>query len=624
MAKKGYKYLDEIDSPEDLRRLAVPELETLAAEIRDFMVAELSVNPGHFASSFGAVELAIALHYVYDTPEDKVVWDVGHQAYAHKILTGRRECFHTNRKLGGISGFPRMEESPYDAFGAGHASVSISAALGMAQANKLQDIRRNVVAVIGDGALTGGLAYEGLNNAGASNADMLVILNDNNMSISPNVGALKEYLLGITTSKRYNRLKNRVWNAMSGVPRLRRTIQNFGEVVKQSILKQSNLFESLNFRYFGPIDGHDLKSLVRVLGDMRNIPGPKLLHVVTKKGKGYEPAEKNPPIWHAPGKFDPATGTLLASPTADQPARYQDVFGHTLLELARLDKRVVGVTPAMLTGSSMDILQREMPQRCFDVGIAEGHAVTFSAGLAAGGMVPFCNIYSSFIQRAYDHIIHDAVIQQLPVIFCLDRAGLVGEDGVTHHGAFDTLPGLTVAAPANEAELRDMMYTALLSGVPFAIRYPRGRGTGADWSGAFRRLETGRGETLRKGEDTVVLAIGTVVNDALQAAARAEKEGISTEVVNMRFAKPLDTALLHDVGKRFRRIVTVEDGTVEGGMGSAVAEFISSHGYGSEIIRLGIPDKFIHHGTIAELKRLCGYDTEGILTAIRRTADKQQ
>ena len=516
-----------------------------------------------------------------------------------------------------------MEESPYDAFGAGHASVSISAALGMAQANKLQDIRRNVVAVIGDGALTGGLAYEGLNNAGASNADMLVILNDNNMSISPNVGALKEYLLGITTSKRYNRLKNRVWNAMSGVPRLRRTIQNFGEVVKQSILKQSNLFESLNFRYFGPIDGHDLKSLVRVLGDMRNIPGPKLLHVVTKKGKGYEPAEKNPPIWHAPGKFDPATGTLLASPTADQPARYQDVFGHTLLELARLDKRVVGVTPAMLTGSSMDILQREMPQRCFDVGIAEGHAVTFSAGLAAGGMVPFCNIYSSFIQRAYDHIIHDAVIQQLPVIFCLDRAGLVGEDGVTHHGAFDlaflrTLPGLTVAAPANEAELRDMMYTALLSGVPFAIRYPRGRGTGADWSGAFRRLETGRGETLRKGEDTVVLAIGTVVNDALQAAARAEKEGISTEVVNMRFAKPLDTALLHDVGKRFRRIVTVEDGTVEGGMGSAVAEFISSHGYGSEIIRLGIPDKFIHHGTIAELKRLCGYDTEGILTAIRR------
>ncbi len=629
MAKKGYKYLDEIDSPEDLRRLAVPELETLAAEIRDFMVAELSVNPGHFASSFGAVELAIALHYVYDTPEDKVVWDVGHQAYAHKILTGRRECFHTNRKLGGISGFPRMEESPYDAFGAGHASVSISAALGMAQANKLQDIRRNVVAVIGDGALTGGLAYEGLNNAGASNADMLVILNDNNMSISPNVGALKEYLLGITTSKRYNRLKNRVWNAMSGVPRLRRTIQNFGEVVKQSILKQSNLFESLNFRYFGPIDGHDLKSLVRVLGDMRNIPGPKLLHVVTRKGKGYEPAEKNPPIWHAPGKFDPATGTLLASPTADQPARYQDVFGHTLLELARLDKRVVGVTPAMLTGSSMDILQREMPQRCFDVGIAEGHAVTFSAGLAAGGMVPFCNIYSSFIQRAYDHIIHDAVIQQLPVIFCLDRAGLVGEDGVTHHGAFDlaflrTLPGLTVAAPANEAELRDMMYTALLSGVPFAIRYPRGRGTGADWSGAFRRLETGRGETLRKGEDTVVLAIGTVVNDALQAAARAEKEGISTEVVNMRFAKPLDTALLHDVGKRFRRIVTVEDGTVEGGMGSAVAEFISSHGYGSEIIRLGIPDKFIHHGTIAELKRLCGYDTEGILTAIRRTADKQQ
>lgn len=628
MAKTVYKYLDRINSPEDLRRLSVAELEALAGELRSFMVSELCVNPGHLGSSLGAVELAIALHYVYDTPYDKVVWDVGHQAYAHKILTGRREQFHTNRKLGGISGFPRMEESPYDAFGAGHASVSISAALGMAQANKLQGIERNVIAVIGDGAMTGGLAYEGLNNAGASNADMLVILNDNNMSISPNVGALKEYLLGITTSKHYNRLKNRVWNAMSGVPRMRRAIQNFGNVVKQSILKQSNLFESLNFRYFGPVDGHDIRSLVRVLGDMRSIPGPKLLHAVTKKGKGYKPAESNPPIWHAPGRFNPVTGELLVNPADNQPDRYQDVFGYTLLELARLDERVVGVTPAMLTGSSMDILQREMPQRCFDVGIAEGHAVTFSAGLAAGGLIPFCNIYSSFMQRAYDNMIHDVAIQRLPVVFCLDRAGLVGEDGVTHHGVFDlafmrSVPNMTVAAPADEAELRDMMYTALLSGVPFAIRYPRGKGIGSDWSGTFGRMEIGRGKILREGGDVVLLTIGTVTNDAVKAAERAAAEGISTEVISLRFAKPLDTELLHEAGRRFARIVTVEDGTVEGGVGSAVAEFMTENGYRTEIIRLGIPDRFIHHGTTAELKRLCGYDTDGILAALRKAAGRE-
>lgn len=617
-----YKYLDEIDSPEDLRKLSVDELNALACEIRDFMVSELCVNPGHIGSSLGAVELAIALHYVYDTPQDKVVWDVGHQAYAHKILTGRREQFHTNRKLDGISGFPRMEESPYDAFGAGHASVSISAALGMAQANKLKNLKRNVVAVIGDGALTGGLAYEGLNNAGTSNADMLVILNDNNMAISDNVGALKEYLVGITTSQHYNKLKNHVWNAMSRTPRLRRSIQNFGNVIKQSILKQSNLFESLNFRYFGPIDGHDIKSLVRVLGDMRRIPGPKLLHVVTKKGKGYKPAESNPPIWHAPGRFNPVTGELLVNPGDKEPDRYQDVFGYTLLELARLDERVVGVTPAMLTGSSMDILQKEMPERCFDVGIAEGHAVTFSAGLAAGGLVPFCNIYSSFMQRAYDNMIHDVAIQKLPVIFCLDRAGLVGEDGVTHHGIFDlvfmrSVPNMTVAAPANEAELKNMMYTALLAGAPFTIRYPRGKGIGSDWSGEFRRIEIGRGERVREGDDVAVLAIGTTVNDAMKAATKAAGEGIEAMVANMRFARPIDEELLHDTGRRFRNIVTVEDGTVEGGMGSAVAEFMTSNGYGVTVTRLGVPDKFIHHGTIAQLKHLCGYDAEGILDAIR-------
>ena len=616
-----YKILNHIENPEDLRRLSVPELETLASELRDLMVSELSVNPGHLGSSLGAVELAIALHYVYDTPQDKVIWDVGHQAYAHKILTGRRELFHTNRKLGGISGFPRMSESPYDAFGGGHASVSISAALGIAQANKLQGIKRNVIAVIGDGALTGGLAYEGLNNAGISNADMLVILNDNNMAISPNVGALQAYLLGITTSQHYNRLKSKVWDAMSIVPRLRRGIQNMGNAMKQSILKQSNLFESLNFRYFGPVDGHDLKTLTRVLSDIRHIPGPKLLHVVTKKGKGYAPAETTPAVWHAPGKFNPATGELLSKPD-NEPARYQEAFGHTLLRLARLDNRVVGITPAMLTGSSLDILQAAMPERCFDVGIAEGHAVTFSAGLAAGGLVPFCNIYSSFMQRAYDNVIHDVAIQRLHVVFCLDRAGLVGEDGATHHGAFDlaymrAIPGMTIAAPANEDELKDMMYTALFSDGPFTIRYPRGRGIGAIWDGEFHRMEIGRGVTLREGRDIALVSIGVEANDAIQAAAKAAEEGISAEVVNLRFAKPLDEELLHGIGRRFHKIITIEDGTIEGGIGSAVAEFMTANSYDMEVIRLGIPDRFINHGTVAELKRLCGYDTEGILSAIR-------
>ncbi len=627
MANKGYKYLDDINSPDDLRRLQVAQLPELAAELRDFMVKELSVNPGHLASSLGAVEIAMALHYVYDTPEDKIIWDVGHQAYAHKILTGRREAFSTNRKLGGISGFPRMEESPYDAFGAGHASVSISAALGIAQANKMQGIRRNVVAVIGDGAMTGGLAYEGLNNAGASNADLLVILNDNNMSISPNVGAMTEYLLSITTSRRYNRLKNNVWNAMSGVPRLRRGLQNFGNMMKQGIMGHSNLFESLHFRYFGPVDGHDIKSLVRVLGDLRHIPGPKLLHVLTRKGKGYEPAENNPPVWHAPGKFDPLTGKRLAGPGGKQPDRYQDVFGCTLLELARLDSRVVGVTPAMLTGCSMDILMKEMPDRCFDVGIAEGHAVTFSAGLAAGGMIPFCNIYSSFMQRAYDNVIHDVAIQGLPVVICLDRAGLVGEDGVTHHGAFDlaylrAVPGLVIAAPSDERELHDLMYTALHSGTPFVIRYPRGKGTGADWHGEFRCLEIGRGEIKRDGSDTAVLAIGSTVGDALIAAGRASEEGISVAVADLRFAKPLDTALVDTIASRHSRIITVEDGTVEGGVGAAVTEYIAAAGYKTTVERLGIPDEFIHHGSMAQLHALCGYDADGILAAIRRNASR--
>lgn len=622
MVKTDYKYLDKIDSPEDLRKLSVSELSLLTGEIRDFMVSELSVNPGHLGSSLGAVEIATALHYVYDTPEDKVVWDVGHQAYAHKILTGRRDEFNTNRKLNGISGFPRIEESPYDAFGGGHASVSISAALGMAQANKLKGSRHNVIAVIGDGALTGGLAYEGLNNAGASNADILVILNDNNMSISDNVGALKEYLLSITTSKKYNKLKRRVWNGLSDFPGLRRALQSAGNVIKQGILKQSNLFESLNFRYFGPVDGHDIKSLVRVLEDLRHIPGPKLLHVITKKGKGYKPAEENSPVWHAPGRFNAETGELLVNPADNKPDRYQDVFGYTLLELARLDERVVGVTPAMLTGSSMDILMKELPERCFDVGIAEGHAVTFSAGLAATGIIPFCNIYSSFTQRAYDNIIHDVAIQKLPVILCLDRAGLVGEDGVTHHGAFDiaflrTIPNMIIASPTSEADLRNMMYTALLTEAPFTIRYPRGKGIGSDWSGKLERMEIGRGRVLCEGDDVAVITIGPVANDALKAAEVARTEGISAEVIDLRFAKPLDRELLHAVGKKFARIITVEDGATEGGIGSAVAEFMTEHGYNNTITRLGIPDEFIHHGTTAELRHLCGYDTKGVLAAIK-------
>lgn len=627
MAETKYKFLNDIDSPEDLRKLSVDELATLAGEIREFMVSALCSNPGHLGSSLGAVELAIALHYVYDTPQDKIIWDVGHQAYAHKILTGRRDMFYTNRRLNGISGFPRMAESPYDAFGGGHASVSISAALGMAQANKLQGIHRNVVAVIGDGAMTGGLAYEGLNNAGASDTDMLVILNDNNMAISDNVGAINEYLVRITTSRHYNRLKNKVWNAMSPVPSIRRGIQSLGNALKQSILKQSNLFESLNFRYFGPVDGHDIKSLVRVLSDIRRIPGPKLLHVITKKGKGYKPAENTPQVWHAPGKFNPATGEILKSPADNSTCRFQDVFGHTLLRLARMDDRIVGITPAMLTGSSMDILQKEMPERCFDVGIAEAHAVTFSAGLAAGGMVPFCNIYSSFMQRAYDNVIHDVAIQHLHVIFCLDRAGLVGEDGATHHGAFDmaylrAVPGMVIAAPADENELKDMMYTALLADGPIAIRYPRGKGIGVDWSGEFHRLDIGKGTILCHGDDMALLAIGPAANDALRAAELAAEDGISAEVVSLRFAKPLDEELLHDIGRRFRHIITVEDGTIEGGVGSAVAEFMTANGYCDAVMRLGIPDRFIQHGTVAELKHLCGYDTDGILGAIRKCAGR--
>ena len=624
MSSEEYKLLDTISSPRELKKLPPEELSAYCDELRRYIIDECAVNPGHLASSLGAVELAAALHYVFDTPEDRIVWDVGHQTYAHKIITGRREAFKTKRQLNGISGFPRMSESAYDSFGGGHASVSISAAFGMAKAAELRGEKRQVVAVIGDGSMTGGLAFEGLNNAGASKrTNLLVILNDNNMAIDQATGALKNYLLKISTSVHYNRFKQRLWGLMSHTPRLLRLCQKAGNAVKQGLLNKSNFFESLNFRYFGPVDGHNLKELVRTLRALRDIEGPKLLHVMTVKGKGYLPAEHDQPAWHAPGRFNPDTGERISAPGGA--ARYQDVFGETLLELARRDERVVGVTPAMPSGCSMNILLREMPGRCFDVGIAEGHAVTFSAGLAAAGMIPFCNIYSSFMQRAYDNVIHDVAIQDLPVVMCLDRGGLVGEDGVTHHGVFDmaafgAVPGLTIAAPMNEPELRNMMYTALGSGHPFMIRYPRGHGEGLPWRGEkFETLPVGRGRRLREGADVALLTVGTVGNAAARAAGRAAAEGVSVAHYDLRFVKPLDEALLDEVGRKFRRVVTVEDGSLRGGVGEAVAAFFNGRGYDVRVQRLGIGDEWVEHGTPGQLYALCGYDEEGILRALLDT-----
>ena len=629
MMHSEYKWLDRIDSPDDLKKLSGSDLRQYCDELRQYIIEQCSSNPGHLASSLGAVELAVALHYVFNTPDDKIVWDVGHQTYAHKIITGRREAFRTNRKLGGISGFPRMSESPYDAFGGGHASVSISAAFGMAKAAELKGEQRQVVAVIGDGSMTGGLAFEGLNNAGASKqTNLLVILNDNNMAIDQATGALKNYLVKISTSRRYNAIKRRLWRILSHTPAVLRFCQKAGNAVKQGLLKNSNLFESLNFRYFGPIDGHNLPELVRVLAALRRIEGPKLLHVMTVKGKGYKPAECNKPVWHAPGKFNPETGERIVSKT--EVARYQDVFGQTLLDLARADERIVGITPAMPSGSSMNILMKEMPERCFDVGIAEGHAVTFSAGLAAAGMVPFCNIYSSFMQRAYDNVIHDVAIQRLPVVMCLDRGGLVGEDGATHHGAFDlayfgTVPNLTVAAPMNELELRNMMFTALEAGRPFAIRYPRGNGAGVAWRDEpFAAMEIGRGRCLKEGERIAVLTIGTVGNFASEAIARMEADGVRVAHYDLRFAKPLDQELLHEVGRKFRYVVTVEDGALRGGVGEAVVAFFCEHGYLPKVVSLGIPDRFVEHGTPAQLYAQCGYDAEGIYRTLKSLQESLQ
>jgi 1-deoxy-D-xylulose-5-phosphate synthase len=625
MQKNEPSYLDRIDTPADLKTLRPDELAAYCGEVRDFIVHQLSANPGHLGSSLGAVELTIALHYVFDTPHDRIVWDVGHQAYAHKIVTGRRDRFHTKRKLGGLSGFPVMAESEYDAFGTGHASTSISAALGIAAADEIGGARRQVVAVIGDGSLTGGLAYEGLNNAGAMNTDLLVILNDNRMAIDQNVGAMKDYLLRITSSSRYNRLKNWVWDNLDKARWIRRQIQKTGNVLKTGLLQQSNLFEALNFRYFGPVDGHNLKSLVRVLRDLKEIPGPKLLHILTEKGHGYRPAVENPSLWHAPGRFNTDTGELEADicPT-EGPMRYQDVFGHTIIELAEQNPRIVGVTPAMPSGCSLYMMMERMPRRTFDVGIAEGHAVTFSAGLAAGGLHPFCNIYSSFMQRAYDNVIHDVALQKLDVTFCLDRAGIVGEDGATHQGVFDiayfrSIPHITIAAPMNEVELRKLMYTSQLPGHgAFVIRYPRGKGVVRDWRQPFQEVPVGTGRLLREGTEIAVLSLGNVGNFAAQAADRAEKEGVSVEHIDLRFAKPLDEDLLHRVGRKFKKIVTVENGVISGGVGSAVLEFMNAHGYDPQITRLGVPDEFPEHGTPEQLHHRYGFDAEGIFQTIQK------
>lgn len=624
-----YNLLRTIDSPDDMKSLTPEQLRQLSAELRQYIIEIVSSNPGHFGASLGVVELTVALHHVFNAPHDQIIWDVGHQAYGHKILTGRRDVFHTNRKYGGISGFPKPSESPYDAFGVGHSSTSISAALGMAAGNAYNDeTSRKVVAVIGDGSLSGGMAYEALNNAGHAKKDLLVILNDNNISIDPSVGAMKEYLLDITTSRAYNQVKNDVWNLLGFLskiaPNARSYAQKIENAIKSIVLKQSNLFESLNFRYFGPVDGHDVIHLAEVLRDMKEIPGPKLLHVITQKGKGFAKAEQNQTAFHSPGKFNMHTGEfLIKNPDSPQPPLYQDVFGDTILELARANKKIIGITPAMPTGSSLKTMMDEMPDRTYDVGIAEQHAVTFSAGLAASGMIPFCNIYSSFIQRAYDQVIHDVAIQNLPVVFFLDRAGLVGSDGATHHGAYDLaffrcIPGMTIASPLNEIEMRNMMYTAQLNPAgPFVIRYPRGRGVTVDWKQPFREIPLGKGQQLKDGSDMAILSIGPIGQEASKAIRMLEKDHISVAHFDMRFLKPLDNILLKSVFSRFDKIITLEDASVVGGLGSAVIEYMNDNSYRAKVIRLGIPDRFVDHGTQEELYRECGYDAQGIALAAR-------
>jgi 1-deoxy-D-xylulose-5-phosphate synthase len=614
--------LTQIQYPEDLRKLSVDQLAQVCKELREDIVKELSVNPGHLASSLGVAEITVALHYVYDTPDDRIVWDVGHQAYGHKILTGRREQFCTNRKLGGIRPFPSPFESEYDTFACGHASNSISAALGMAVAAKLEgNDSRHVVAVIGDGAMSGGLAFEGLNNVSSSPNNLLIILNDNNMSIDRSVGGMKQYLLGLNTNKTYNAVKFRItrWLYNKGMmnDNRKKGIQRLSNAIKSAIAHQQNIFDGMDIRYFGPFDGHNVKELVRVLRAIKDMHGPKLLHLHTQKGHGYAPAEKDVTIWHAPGKFDPETGERIVDHDPNKPQKFQDVFGHTLLELAEQNPKIVGVTPAMPTGCSMNIMMKAMPERTFDVGIAEGHAVTFSGGMAKDGLLPFCNIYSAFSQRAFDNIIHDVALLNLHVVFCWDRAGLVGEDGPTHHGAFDmaalrTIPNLTICSPMDEHELRKLMYTAQLPGQgPFIIRYPRGGGVLVDWRCPFEEIKVGTGRKIHEGEEVAVLSIGAIGNNALAAA-----EATGAAHYDMRFLKPLDEALLHEVARKFQKIVTVENGVKNGGLGSAVLEWMNDHGYHPTIKRLGMPDEFVEHGTVAELQKIVGIDTESIKKAI--------
>lgn len=621
--------LQMINTPDQLRQLSREQLNQLCDELRQYIIDAVSVHGGHFAASLGVVELTVALHYVYNTPYDQLVWDVGHQAYGHKILTGRRERFITNRKYKGLSGFPKRSESEYDTFGVGHSSTSISAALGMAMAAKYKGEDRKAIAVIGDGAMTAGLAFEGMNHAGVADTDMLIILNDNCMSIDPNVGALKEYLTDITISPTYNKFKDDIWKALGKLPVganfTREMASKLEHSIKGFVTKSSNLFEALKLRYFGPIDGHNISKLVDTLNDLQHIPGPKLLHVVTVKGKGYSLAEQDQTKWHAPGLFDKITGEIYKKTfEIPQPPKYQDVFGHTIIELAEKNDKIIGITPAMPSGSSLKFMMEKMPERAFDVGICEQHAVTLSAGMATQGMKVFCNIYSSFMQRAFDQVLHDTAIQHLPVIFCLDRAGVVGEDGPTHHGAYDVaymrcIPGMIVAAPMNESELRNLMYTAQLDTMrnPITIRYPRGEGVMAEWRTPFEEIPVGKGRRLKEGTDIAILSFGHPGNFATQAIRTLRTEGIDPGHYDMRFAKPLDEELLHEVFNKYQRVVTVEDGTVTGGFGSAVLEFMAQHNYNAQVKILGIPDRYVEHGTLKELHAECGYDAQGIAAVIR-------
>lgn len=629
MTDKTYKYLYNIDSPVDLKAVPRKELTKVCDELRQFIIDEVSKNPGHLGSSLGVVELTVALHYVFNTPYDRIVWDVGHQAYGHKILTGRRDKFYTNRQFKGICGFPSPKESDYDAFGVGHSSTSISAALGMSVAALMKNEQnRQVVAVIGDGAMTGGLAFEGLNNTSMDKNNLLIILNDNQMAIDPINGGFTQYLIDITTSQTYNRLRYKAYKTIKKLGLIsdegKNRIIGFNNTVKAALSKQHNIFEGLNIRYFGPVDGHDVDNLVKILSDIKDFKGPKVLHLITQKGKGYEPAEKSVTEWHAPGKFCVETGERnVVTPTEPTPPLFQDVFGETLLELAQQNEKILAITPAMPSGCSMTIMQKELPDRVFDVGIAEGHAVTFSAGLAKDGMVPFCNIYSSFMQRAYDNVIHDVALQELPVIFCLDRAGVVGSDGATHHGIFDLaymrcIPNITIAAPRNEIELRNLMYTAqeFKSG-PFVIRYPRGKGYIVDWKQPMKKVKIGKSEQLKAGKDLAVITIGTMAHSAARAIEKVERENeISIAHYDIRFLKPLDTEMLHEIASNFKQILTIEDGVINGGFGSAVLEFMADNNYKLNVKRLGINDTFVEHGTPEQLYNMLGLDIEGIAKSL--------